>query len=164
MTTYRPRTVSIVVSIAFAMAFAVFALVGIGAAIVTAAQRRFDVSLWALLDAAFSGAAALGFWRQSRLRIHADEEGLTIVNYLSSRRIAWTDMDRFDSSTGYLGTRLLLRDGTIVLLNALQKANAASWLGWETRADRLTKELDASLARHAGGLRADEILRAKVKD
>jgi hypothetical protein len=40
-------------------------------------------------------------WRQSRLQVVVHDTGLYVVNYLSTFRVAWDSIDRFDSTFGY---------------------------------------------------------------
>ena len=53
-------------------------------------------------------------------------QGLTIVNYLSTHRLSWSEIERFDSRHGYFGILAVTKDGRVIRLNALQKSNVAS--------------------------------------
>jgi hypothetical protein len=114
---------------------------------VTLFRGDFGDAAFAGFDAVAIGAFAVLMWRQSRLRIVANEECLTVVNYLSTSHLPWTSIDRFDSSTGYFGIRAIMKDGRIVSLNAVQKWNLAVWLHRLTRADVIANELNERRAR-----------------
>lgn len=86
-------------------------------------------------------------WRQSRLEVVVQDTGLHVVNYLSTFRVPWDSIERFDSSFGYWGIRVIRKDGRIATLNAIQKWNIAVWLYRPTRADKITNELNERLGR-----------------
>jgi hypothetical protein len=60
---------------------------------------------------------------------------------------AWDSIERFDSSLGYWGIRMMMKDGRSVWLNAIQKWNISAWLNRFTRADEIANELNEHLAR-----------------
>jgi Bacterial PH domain len=86
-------------------------------------------------------------WRQSRLQVVVHDTGLHVVNYLSTFRVPWDSIERFDSFFGYWGIRVMMKDGRIVTLNATQKQTIAVWLHRLTRADKIANELNERLAR-----------------
>jgi hypothetical protein len=81
-------------------------------------------------------------WRVRGLDV---DRGLTVVNYFSIHRLAWSEIERFDSSYGYFGIAVVTKGGRVVRLNALQKSNVASWLNLRVRADNIADELNAQL-------------------
>ena len=52
--------------------------------------------------------ALFAAWRAWRLRIAADDDGVTIVNWRDPRRLQWQSIQRFEWE---LGLVVLLRDG-----------------------------------------------------
>jgi hypothetical protein len=64
---------------------------------------------------------------------------------LLDHRLAWSEIERFDSSYGYFGIAVVTKGGRVVRLNALQKSNLASWLNLRVRADTIASELNAQL-------------------
>jgi Bacterial PH domain len=50
-------------------------------------------------------------WRQSRLQVVVHDTGLHVVNYLSTFRVPWDSIERFDSFFGYWGIRVMMKDG-----------------------------------------------------
>jgi hypothetical protein len=142
---YRPRLVFIVCSLVVAVAVVGLSLVTLGVATVSLSRGSpDDAALWMFLALMEGGGAAL-LWRQSRLRVVADDEGLTVVNYFSTHRLAWSEIERFDSSYGYFGILAVTKSGRVIRLNALQKSNLASWLNLRVRADNIASDLNAQL-------------------
>ena len=78
-----------------------------------------------------------------RARVVADDAGVEIVNYVSRRRIAWDDIERFEVGFAYWGITLVPRSGPPMKVNAIQKTNLYHWLGRRGRADRVVEELNA---------------------
>jgi hypothetical protein len=85
-------------------------------------------------------------WRQSRLKVIVHDSGLHVVNYLSTFRVAWDSIERFNSSLGYWGIQVKMKDGRTVWLNAIQKWNISASLNRLTRADEIAEELNGRLA------------------
>jgi hypothetical protein len=106
----------------------------------------FGDAAWAGLNAVLVGAFAAFMWRQSRLRVVVRDDGLQVVNYLSTFRLRWDSIQRFDSCSGYWGIQVNLKDGHVKWLNAVQKWNIAVWLNRHTRADKIADELTGRLA------------------
>jgi Bacterial PH domain len=70
------------------------AIFGAGAvvwAVIAITHREVAGYVWAPLF-------ALGAWRMSRLGAHVDDAGVKVVGFLTSRRIAWPDIDHFEVS------------------------------------------------------------------
>jgi hypothetical protein len=85
------------------------------------------------------------FWRALLVRIIADDNGLTVVNYAKTLHLPWADIRSFEVGGGYWGIGARLGNGQLITLNAVQKANAARWLHRRTRADRVIDELNSLL-------------------
>jgi hypothetical protein len=141
-TTYRPSRPLMLGSILLTVLLGCLALVFLVGLFVSLFRGDFGDAAFAGFDVVAAGAFAALMSRQSRLRIVANEEDLTVVNYLSRFHLPWTSIARFDSSTGYFGIRAIMKDGRIVSLNAVQKWNLAVWLHRLTRADVIANELN----------------------
>ena len=144
--TYRPGPVAIVASRILAVILACLLPVVLGmSAVLMVRGRLADAATGGLFALMAAGLAAL-MWRQSRLRVVADETGLVIVNYLSEHRLAWSEIERFDSSTyGYFGIAVITKGGRVIRMSALQKPHVARWFNVRVRADRIALELSAHL-------------------
>jgi hypothetical protein len=142
---YRPRLAFIVLSLVLAVAVGGLSLVSLGASAVSLFRGSPDKAAeWSFL-ALMAGGFAAFLWRQSQLRVIADDKGLTVVNYLSTNRLAWSEIERFDSRYGYYGILAVTKGGRVIRLNALQKSNLATWLNLRVRADNIASELNAQL-------------------
>ena len=142
---YRPRTVLIVGSLVVAVAVGGLSLVSLGASAVSLFRGSpGETAEWIFLALMEGGAAAL-LWRQSQLRVITDDIGLTVVNYFSTHRLAWSEIDRVDSRYGYYGIVAVTKSGRVIRLNAVAKSNLASWLNLRVRADNIASELNAHL-------------------
>jgi hypothetical protein len=142
---YRPWVVFIVLSLVLAVAVGGLSLVSLGTSAVSLFRGSPDKAAEWLILALMAGGFAAFLWRQSQLRVIADDKGLTVVNYLSTHRLAWSEIERFDSRYGYYGILAVTKDGRVIRLNALQKSNVASWLNLRVRADNIASELNAQL-------------------
>ena len=142
---YRPRLVFIVCWLVVAVAVGGLSLVSLGTSAVSLFRGSPDKAAEWMILALMAGGFAAFLWRQSQLRVNADDKGLTIVNYLSTHRLAWSEIERFDSRYGYYGILAVTKDGRVIRLNALQKSNVASWLNLRVRADNIASELNAEL-------------------
>jgi hypothetical protein len=83
--------------------------------------------------AVFGIVLGLGFLRGTRMRVELDDEGVTVFNYFSTRRV-----DRgalVDASADYGGLRLICADASVVTAATLGKPNWATWLHRRTQAD-----------------------------
>jgi hypothetical protein len=70
-----------------------------------------SVAGWALLTAALTGAAAVGFYLDTfRVSLTAADEGLIVRSLASETRIRWADI--VDCAPGYYGIRITRRDGS----------------------------------------------------
>jgi hypothetical protein len=142
---YRPRLVLIVASLVLAVAVGGLSLVSLGASVVSLFRGSPDEAAEWIILALMEGGFAAFLWRQSQLRVIADDKRLTVVNYLSTHRLAWSEIERFDSRSGYYGIVAVTKDGGLIRLNALQKSNLARWLNMQVRADDIASELNAQL-------------------
>jgi Bacterial PH domain len=68
--------------------------------------------------------------------LSADDQGVTVRNPLSVRRLAYQDI--IDVRPGYWGIAMRTQSG-VVIASAVQKANASKWLHRQTRADQVAK-------------------------
>jgi hypothetical protein len=85
-----------------------------------------------------------------RPRIVAGDDGVTVVNFVGkARRAEWREIDAFSVRPGYFGISIHLKDGGILMANAVQKSNLMRWLRRPTRADDVVAELNGELARHS---------------
>jgi hypothetical protein len=134
-------------SIVLAVLFGCLALVFLVGFFATLFRGDFGDAAFAGFDGVAAGVFAVFMWRQSRLKVVAYDTGLHVVNYLSTFRVAWNSIERFDSSLGYWGIRVKMKDGHTILLNAIQKWNISAWLRRLTRADEIAEELNERLAR-----------------
>jgi Bacterial PH domain len=111
-------------------------------AVVSIASAVLDPSVagWALLAAALTGAAAVGFFMYTfRVSLTAVDEGLTVRSLASETRIPWADI--VDCAPGYYGIRITRRDGSSVNASAVQTPNYAAWFKLESRADEVSAEI-----------------------
>jgi hypothetical protein len=145
--TYRPGPIVIVASRILAVILACLLPVALGISVLSIVRGQpAEAARWGLLYAPWAAGGAALMWRQSRLCVVADETGLAIVNYLSNRRLAWSEIERFDSSTyGYFGIAVVTKGGRVIRMSALQKSHAARWFNVRVRADRIALELSAQL-------------------
>jgi hypothetical protein len=134
-------------SIVLAVLLGCLALVFLVGFFVTLFRGDFGDAAFAGLDVVLVGAFAAFMWRQSRLKVIVHDSGLHVVNYLSTFHVAWNSIERFNSSLGYWGIQVKMKDGRTVWLNAIQKWNISAWLNRLTRADDITEELNGRLAR-----------------
>ncbi len=134
-------------SIVLAVLFGCLSLVFLVGFFVTLFRGDFADAAFAGFDGVAVGAFAVFMWRQSRLKVVVHDTGLHVVNYLSTFRVAWDSIERFDSSFGYWGIRVKMKHGRTIPLNAIQKWNISAWLNRLTRADEIAKELNGRLAR-----------------
>jgi hypothetical protein len=146
---YRPRLVFIICSLVVAVAVGGLSLVALATSALSLFRGSPDEAAEWLTLALMSGGFAAFMWRQSQLRVIADDMGLTVVNYVSTHRLAWSEIERFDSSYGYFGILVGTKGGRVIRLNALQKSNLAKWLNLRVRADNIASELNAKLPQEA---------------
>jgi hypothetical protein len=81
-----------------------------------------------------------------RVKVVADHDGIQVVNYVSRRRFAWDDIERFEVGFAYWGVTLVPRSGAPIKLNAVQKSKACHWMHKRGRADIAVDELNTFLA------------------
>jgi hypothetical protein len=111
---YRPRVVFIVLSLVLAVAVGGLSVVSLGTSAVSLFRGSPDKAAEWMMVALMAGGFAAFLWRQSQLRVIADDKGLTIVNYLSTHRLAWSEIERFDSRYGYYGILAVTKDGRVI--------------------------------------------------
>jgi hypothetical protein len=85
---YRPRLVLIVASLVVAVAVGGLSLVSLGASVVSLFRGSPDEAAEWIILAVMEGGFAAFLWRQSQLRVIADDKRLTVVNYFSTHRLA----------------------------------------------------------------------------
>ena len=93
----------------------------------------------------FGVVMAVGFVRGTRMRIEVAEDGVTVFNYLSTRRVAWGDI--VIVTVDYYGLRLALADGEVVTASGLAKPNWARWLRRRTKVDDAAEVIREEVAR-----------------
>ena len=103
-----------------------------------------------LVDQAAFTAGTWFCYRGARLRLLADKDGVSIVNFIKTYRFGWDEIDRFEVGGGYWGIAVRLLSGRLITMNAIQKANISTWFRWPTRADRVVQELNGLLQHHDG--------------
>lgn len=124
-------------------AFAVF-MVLMGASMWGVAADEGAAVVGALFAAVVCGgpAAVAVVWVQ-RSRVVCASDAVEVVGLVTRRRIGWHEV--VGATPGYWGLQIDLRDGSVVIAGAVQKANVSVWLGRRTRSDELA-ELIASRA------------------
>ena len=131
-----------------AMAGSTVLMALLGAALVIAAatseRARFRAPIIAQMLIVVAALAAFTF-RYLRVRIEARTDGVEVVNYLSTKRAAWDEIDRFEVGWAYWGATRVPRRGPPVTMNAAQKSNLYHWLKRRGRADVIVDELNAIL-------------------
>ncbi len=88
---------------------------------------------------------AAGFVRGTRMRIEIADDGVTVFNYIGTRRVAWTEIT--EVTADYYGLRLLLANGQIVTASGLAKPNWAAWLNRRTKVDDVADLIRAEVER-----------------
>jgi hypothetical protein len=121
-TRYRPSRPLMLASIVLAILFGCLALVCLVLLFVTLFRGDFGDSAFAGFDVLAVGAFAALMWRQSRIQVVVQDTGLYVVNYLSTLRVPWDSIERFDSSFKYCGIAVMMKDGRII------RCSASSWL------------------------------------
>ena len=106
----------------------------------TAGFALAAVALW-LLYAAFVS-------RMTRVRLVAEESGLTVINYLRAYSLSWSEIQGFRVAGAYWGISIDLRSGRTINANAVQKSNLMTILNVPRRADRVVAELNEELWKH----------------
>lgn len=93
----------------------------------------------------FGVVMAAGFLRGTRMRIEVAQDGVTVFNYLSTRRVAWEDV--VDVTADYYGLRLVLANGEVVTASGIAKPNWAVWLRRRTKVDDVVDVIREYVAR-----------------
>ena len=68
-------------------------------------------------------ALLYGLYRLARMRVRADEAGLTVVNLVRTRRLEWAQVLRVSLRSGDPWVQLDIDDGTTVAVMAIQTAD-----------------------------------------
>ncbi len=68
-------------------------------------------------------ALLYGLYRLARMRVRADEGGLTVVNVVRTRRLEWAEVLRVSLRPGDPWVQLDIDDGTTVPVMAIQSAD-----------------------------------------
>jgi Bacterial PH domain len=85
-----------------------------------------------------------------RPRIVVGDDGVTVVNFVGkARRAEWQDIGAFSVGAGYFGISIHLKNGGVLIANAVRRSNLMSWLRRPTRADHVVAELNGELARRS---------------
>lgn len=82
---------------------------------------------------------AAPFWRASRMRLEASDEGVRVVGLLSDHRAGWGDIDAI--VLDYFGMHLIGRDGSQMTAVMLGQARWRTWVGRRGRNDDIADEL-----------------------
>jgi hypothetical protein len=136
--TWRPRFVP---AVAVAMGVVIFAAaLGMWFGLPDAA--RAQISIFQTLTLALVLLALLwGLYRLARLKVRADEAGLTIVNVVRTRRLEWAQVLAVNLRTGDPWVLLDVDDGTTVQAMAIQSADGR-------RGRAAARELSRMVAQH----------------
>lgn len=137
MSVWRPSKIAFAGIYVFA---AFMVLVGVSIAGVAADEGEvLPGALFGLL--AFGGPAAFAIVWVQRCRIVCATDALEVVGLVTRPRIAWHEV--VGSRPGYWGVQIHLRDGSVVVAGAVQKANVSVWMKWRTRADELAELIES---------------------
>jgi hypothetical protein len=130
--TWRPTRTRAVLRIAAVLLFGVFLLIAV-------LMPGSGGAPWSVVDkVSLTGAAALfaaGLLMLSRPRVDADEAGVTVVNLINRRRLAWAEIVRVNLRQGDPWALLDLADGSTVPAMGIQPA------GGRDQAIRAAREL-----------------------
>ncbi|REF34965.1 PH domain-containing protein [Thermasporomyces composti] len=134
--TWRAR-LGLVVAVVMAV---VLVITGVGLWVALPPAARADFSPAQVVTLALLLVALLyGLYRLGRIRLEADEHGLTIVNLVRSRRLEWAQVLNVSLRPGDPWVQLDLDDGTTMPVMAIQSADGA-------RARRAAQDLAALVA------------------
>ncbi|QYG93167.1 PH domain-containing protein [Iamia sp. SCSIO 61187] len=111
----------------------------------TLAISAFDEPVLATALAAGGIVGCVLYARAAQMRLDVDEEGITVVGLLRSRRVPWDDV--VGVVAGYEGLRVLVPEGKGPVLHSISRTRRAVTLGvacWaDAVAERLTEEARA---------------------
>jgi len=138
--TYRPRPVTLLIGGAVALALTVFGLTILAVTIWGLVAEGWGY--WGLASAALFGMIGILLWRMVFAHITVDDTHVIVANILSTRRIPLEEVEGFEVSYAYWGVSAILRDGRMVVINAIYKSNVAHFGRFPTRADRIVGELN----------------------
>jgi len=97
-----------------------------------------------VLIVAIGVAWGFGVWvclRGSFLEIAVDGVGVTAVNMFRTKRLPWAEIVGFRVASGAMGIETLLRDGSIVMMNAVTTATRAASAKERLTADEVVQVL-----------------------
>jgi hypothetical protein len=83
--------------------------------------------------AVFGAIVSLGFFRTTRMRLEADDEGITAYGYFRTRRVPWSSIT--DAAANYFGLQIFVDNGQVLTVAALGKSNWSRWFKQRTQAD-----------------------------
>lgn len=137
MSVWRPSKVAFVGIYTFAMF-----MVLVGVAILGVAADEGEALQGALFAVvAFGGPAAVAIVWVQRCRVVCSSDAVEVVGLVTRRRIGWHEV--VGANPGYWGLQIHLRDGSVVVAGAVQKANVSVWLKRRTRSDELAELIEA---------------------
>jgi hypothetical protein len=143
--TWRPRFVPVVAAVMGVIL--VVAALGMWFGLPDAARAQINI-LQAITLALVLVALLVGLYRLARLKVRADDAGLTVVNVLRTRRLEWAQILSVNLRSGDPWVSLDVDDGTTVQAMAIQSAD-----GRHGRAAAL--ELSRMVAHHTRTERDD---------
>ena len=83
----------------------------------------------------FAAVAAAFWWVTMRLRLIADDSGITIRNVFAVHHVAWGEIRKI--TPGYWGLKIERSTGPSINVTVVQKSNYAQGLGKHTRSDAI---------------------------
>lgn len=98
------------------------------------AANRVSIIVFGLLCAVIA-------WRFGAVRAVPDAAGLTVVNYVRRRRLAWAEIVAVRFGFGDPWVRLDLADGDVLAVMGIQRADGEHGMEEARRLARLVKEL-----------------------
>jgi hypothetical protein len=106
-----------------ACAFAIIGALLLLAAIAGTIQEGIEPGIFVgtVVFEAFFGGAAWFFYRAAVLRVEADRDAVTLVNYSGTRRIPWSEVQRVEAGEGSFGVEVVLWSGLRVKANGVTK-------------------------------------------
>lgn len=116
---FRSRRSRVVTLTLGALALVVFAAVAVGLYV---SSGRPD----SLLLVVFGPAVAAVCWRYASIHAVPDREGLVVRNLLLTRRVGWSSVERVEYGGGAPWATLVLRDGDVLAVMAIQRADGQS--------------------------------------
>lgn len=99
-----------------------------------------------LIGIGVGSVAILSAVGMARTSLKVDDEGVMVRNFLSTRRVAWAQIERFDLPHGATSARLQLTDGQMVVIHALQPYRGEWLFHRRPKVQDTVDELNATLA------------------